>query len=677
MVVIAGLSSHGKTSLGFTIVEAVAVEQRLPVGCFSLEMSTTSLLLRMLCSRARLNIKNVRDGFLAERDLPNIKKAHMELRSAPLYIDAGFGQSITKISAKARRLYQQSHIKLLVIDYLQLIKPQSQKGENRQVEVANISNGIKRLAGELNVPVVVMVQMNSNIEKEKHRKPRLSDLRECIAVNGSFLFTSSGVQNNLSSRMSTMSLNKDTVECKESSNVPKTSNITVNVRLRSGRSVQCTKEHLFLTDRGWVPASKLTTDHAIASVRMVPPPAQPVTVRHGKWIGWMIGNGGMQGYASPTFICSCEDVAQEFIETTRRLFGVEPKPHRHACKSVWQYDLTASTVRTPEGNPIRNWLKAHGLWGYKAPEKHIPEWFLEQADDNSVAALLAGLIETDGSVSRSGSHTSISFTTTSRRLMWQVLWCFNRLGIFARINGGYLSDKANYPCYKISIEEGLEIERFRKVIHLIGRKGKRLNDLSITRRGSNHGDRLGGWVSKTLRAIATAHDLSWHDLGYRDTGKRISQRRLSQVLCNLNKLGVRDKRMGELQALLSTDIFWDRLKSVEPAGRSDVFDRSVPLTHNYIVNGIIVHNSAAIGHDADLVLSLYAPTQDEEENENDGVPMNLRITKNRNGPANIDIKLLFQKAFTRFVPASKIVDADTAPTKQDDLSYYDNQPPDR
>lgn len=182
MIVIAGLSSHGKTSLGFTIVEAVAVDQRLPVGCFSLEMSQSSLLLRMLCSRARLNIKNVRDGFLAERDMPNIKKAHMEIRSAPLYIDAGFGQSITQISAKARRLHQQAAIKMLVIDYLQLIKPQSQKGENRQVEVSNISNGIKRLAGELNIPVLVMVQMNSNIEKEKHRKPRLSDLRESAAI---------------------------------------------------------------------------------------------------------------------------------------------------------------------------------------------------------------------------------------------------------------------------------------------------------------------------------------------------------------------------------------------------------------------------------------------------------------------------------------------------------------
>ncbi|HPC61541.1 MAG TPA: replicative DNA helicase, partial [Verrucomicrobiota bacterium] len=182
MVVIAARPSMGKTSLAMNIAEHVAVDLKLPVGVFSLEMTSESLVLRMLCSRSRVNLRNVREGFLAERDFPKLTGAAGILASAPLFIDDSGGLSILQLRAKARRMFQQYKIKLFVIDYLQLLHSTSRRAENRQQEIADISNGIKALAKELNVPVIVLSQLNRELEREKNRKPRMSDLRESGAI---------------------------------------------------------------------------------------------------------------------------------------------------------------------------------------------------------------------------------------------------------------------------------------------------------------------------------------------------------------------------------------------------------------------------------------------------------------------------------------------------------------
>jgi len=182
MIVIAARPSMGKTSLAMNIAEAVAIDQKLPVGVFSLEMTAESLVLRMLCSRSRVNLRNIRDGFLAERDFPKLTGAAGKLANAPLFIDDSPGLSILQLRAKARRMAQQYGIKLFVIDYLQLLHSTARRAENRQQEIADISNGVKALAKELKVPVVVLSQLNRELEKDKNRKPRLSDLRESGAI---------------------------------------------------------------------------------------------------------------------------------------------------------------------------------------------------------------------------------------------------------------------------------------------------------------------------------------------------------------------------------------------------------------------------------------------------------------------------------------------------------------
>lgn len=180
--VLAGRPSTGKTSMAMNIAERVSVEEKLPVGVFSLEMTHEQLVLRMLCSRSRVSLKNVRDGFMAQRDFPKLTMSAGKLSKAPIWIDDSNGLSIMALRAKARRMAMAYGIKLLIIDYLQLVKSSSENVDSRQQEIADVSAGVKSLAKELNIPVILLSQLNRELDRDKNRRPRLSDLRESGAI---------------------------------------------------------------------------------------------------------------------------------------------------------------------------------------------------------------------------------------------------------------------------------------------------------------------------------------------------------------------------------------------------------------------------------------------------------------------------------------------------------------
>ena len=183
MVVIAARPSMGKTSLAMNIVEHVVLQSKVPVGVFSLEMTAEALVQRMVCGLAKMDFRDVGAGKFAERDFPRLHTAVGKLHKAPLYIDDTPGLSILQLRAKARRMHGQHKVGLIVIDYLQLLHSTSRRAmDNRQQEVAEISSGIKSLAKELNIPIIVLCQLNREMEREKNRKPRLSDLRESGAI---------------------------------------------------------------------------------------------------------------------------------------------------------------------------------------------------------------------------------------------------------------------------------------------------------------------------------------------------------------------------------------------------------------------------------------------------------------------------------------------------------------
>ena len=185
MIILAARPSMGKTSLALNMAESAAMPHRgEPVGVliFSLEMSAAQLALRMLCSRARVNMKLLRDGLLSKNgdEQARLLAAADQFSKAPIFIDDSSALSIMQLRAKARRIHARNPLGFIVVDYLQLLAPTDSKMPREQ-QVAEASRGLKALAKELNLPVVVLSQLNRASEKE-NRTPKLADLRESGSI---------------------------------------------------------------------------------------------------------------------------------------------------------------------------------------------------------------------------------------------------------------------------------------------------------------------------------------------------------------------------------------------------------------------------------------------------------------------------------------------------------------
>lgn len=178
LIVLAARPSVGKSALALNIAEHAAVDVNLPVAFFSLEMSREELALRLLSSRAEIDGQRLRKGNCSTQQVKRIQDVAEYLYKAPLYIDDTPGLRVIDLRAKARRLSARHGIKLIIVDYLQLMS--SPGAESRQVEVSNISRGLKALARELRIPVLAVAQLRR--ESEEHNRPRLSDLRESGAI---------------------------------------------------------------------------------------------------------------------------------------------------------------------------------------------------------------------------------------------------------------------------------------------------------------------------------------------------------------------------------------------------------------------------------------------------------------------------------------------------------------
>ena len=181
LLIVAGRPSMGKSAFAIGIVEYASIVEKTPVAFFSLEMSKEQLVQRLLCSHARVDAHKVRTGFLSVSDWPKLTAAAGKLSDAPIYIDDTPAISAMELRAKARRLKAHYGIKLLVLDYLQLMRGSS-KIENRQQEISDISRSLKALARELAIPVIAISQLSRAVESRSDHRPQLSDLRESGAI---------------------------------------------------------------------------------------------------------------------------------------------------------------------------------------------------------------------------------------------------------------------------------------------------------------------------------------------------------------------------------------------------------------------------------------------------------------------------------------------------------------
>lgn len=182
LVIVAGRPSMGKTSLALNVAQHLGIKHKIPVGVFSLEMSSEQLVMRLLCSEARIDSHRLRMGYIKSSEFAELAIVAGYLSEAPIYIDDSAGISMMELRAKARRLKSEVNVGCIFVDYLQLITIR-ERFENRQQQISAISRGLKGLAKELEIPVIVLSQLSRAVESRGgDRRPMLSDLRESGAI---------------------------------------------------------------------------------------------------------------------------------------------------------------------------------------------------------------------------------------------------------------------------------------------------------------------------------------------------------------------------------------------------------------------------------------------------------------------------------------------------------------
>ncbi|MFA7253724.1 MAG: replicative DNA helicase [Patescibacteria group bacterium] len=182
LIILAARPSMGKTSFALNLAENAAIDEKIPVAVFSLEMSQDQLVDRLLSSQAGVDSWKLRTGNLSDDDFPKIGYAMGVLSESPIFIDDSPGGNIMEIRAKARRLQMEHGLGLIIIDYLQLMSGRSKSSDNRVQEISEISRGLKGLARELNVPIIALSQLSRAVEHRDDKRPLLSDLRESGSI---------------------------------------------------------------------------------------------------------------------------------------------------------------------------------------------------------------------------------------------------------------------------------------------------------------------------------------------------------------------------------------------------------------------------------------------------------------------------------------------------------------
>ena len=181
LIIVAGRPGMGKTALALSMIRNAAIDTKIGIGMFSLEMGNQSLAMRLLCAEARVNMHFVRTGKLPRKLWSNLSYAAGELEKAPIYLDDTPAITVRELRAKARRLVAEEKVNMIVVDYLQLM--QGPRGsENRQQEISVISRSLKALAKEINLPVIALSQLSRAVEQRQDHRPQLSDLRESGAI---------------------------------------------------------------------------------------------------------------------------------------------------------------------------------------------------------------------------------------------------------------------------------------------------------------------------------------------------------------------------------------------------------------------------------------------------------------------------------------------------------------
>ncbi len=660
LIIVAARPGQGKTSWALGAALHCALEARKPVLFFSMEMSHLDLTKRLLASEARIDSRALQTGRIAEHEWPKLNQAVGRLAEAPFFIDDNPHCTVMEMRAKARRTRQRyGDLGLIVIDYLQLMSS-SKKVESRQVEVSELSRGLKILARELDVPVVCLAQLNRQVEYRNDKRPLLADLRESGCLTASTMITraDTNAEVTLGSLVESGERNipvwtlderyrlvRGTMTHAFASGVKE----TFELRFASGRTVEASANHPFLTLQGWRPVEHLQIGDCLATARRIEARqvSAPISDSQLVLLAHLIGDGCTLARHAMQYTTIDPDNVEAVTTAAREAFGIECTVK--AERSWTQVYLRASEpLARGRRNPVAAWLDQLGVFDRRSWEKAIPE-VVATCDERQLALFLRHLWATDGSITRTKSGAvRIYYATTSRRLAADVQNLLLRLDIRARVRTTSNARRGRVG-YTVDVSGRDEQLRFLTSVGCHGQRGvvvEQLVPVLEAKVANPNVDVIPASVWDHVRSKLMP------ELGVstRELAERLGMRYCGSALYKNGVGRARMRRLADalpdrwLADLADSDVFWDELVEIRSLGSQPVFDATVLDTHNFLANGVVAHNS--IEQDADVVMFIYRDEYYNSESENRGTA-EIIVAKHRSGPTGT-ARLAFLDKYTKF-----------------------------
>ncbi len=660
MVVIAARPGVGKSTLGLDIARSATVKHHLATCIFSLEMSKHEITMRLLSAEAKVPLHHMRAGTLSDEDWSKLARRMGEIADAPLYIDDSPNMTMMEIRAKARRLKQRNDLKLVVIDYLQLMTS-GKRVESRQQEVSEFSRALKLLAKELEVPVIAMSQLNRGSEQRQDKKPMLSDLREsgCLPAETRILRADTGAETTMGELFESGETDVPVWALDDNlryvrrhlTHVFSTGRKPVlTMTTSSGKTIRATANHPFLTYDGFRPLGELAPGARIAVPRHVPAPDRMTVWEDEKVVllAHLIGDGSFVK-RQPLRYASIDEENLRAVTTAALHFGVVAVRDDYAAARCTTLRLRAPFPLTHgRRNPIAAWLDELGLFGLRSHEKFVPEPAFS-LPKKQIALFLRHLWATDGSVTvnKSGRGGRVYYASTSRQLVDDLSRLLLRFGISCRIRR--VQKSGYHDGWTLDISGCDDQRRFLNEIGVHGARGAAAEQLLGVVKDINAHPKVDtvpievwGQVKRVLEERGITHRAFAAAMGetFRESkmwSQAPSRERLGRVAEILDGAGL------DIDAV--NDLKWDRIVSIELVGVEEVYDATVLGGHNFVANGIATHNS--IEQDADMVMMIHREDMYEKESPRAG-EADIMLVKHRNGPT-ANVTVAFQGHYSRFV----------------------------
>jgi len=659
MIVIAARPAVGKSTLALDFARAAAIKHNLATVLFSLEMGRNEITMRLLSAEARVPLSTMRTGQMNDDDWARLARRMSEVADAPLFIDDSPNMSLMEIRAKCRRLKQRHDLKFVIVDYLQLMSS-PKRVENRQQEVSEMSRSLKLLAKELEVPVIALSQLNRGPEQRTDKKPLLSDLREsgCLTAGTRILRADTGSEVTLGDLLTSGEQNVPVWSLDERMRlVPKTmthafpsgTKEVFRVRLTSGREVEATANHPFLTFDGWRPLSDIRPGCRVAVPRQMPAPlnVQEMPEPELVMLAHLLGDGSFVRN-QPIRYASTDEANLMAVAEAALHFGITAVRDDYPAARCTSLRLPAPYHLTHgRRNPVAAWLDSMGLFGLRSHEKFIPAQIFS-LPQNQLALFLRHLWATDGSVTTGKSGAvRVYYSTTSERLARELQMLLLRFGIIARLHA--VGNTYGQPQWTIDVKGVKDQRRF---LDEIGAHGKRGSGVVQARRrleamtAAGRFDTIPSDVWERVSQVMKERSISLHRV-QATVGSRSRGDLNANIYPTRTRVGRIARVLGdaELELLATNDVFWDTISSVESIGHQPVYDATVLGTHNFVANGIDLHNS--IEQDSDVVILLHREDLYERESPRAG-EADLIVAKHRNGPT-MTVTVAFQGHYSRFV----------------------------